>query len=569
MKRLLPICVIALALGFMGCQSNNPATTPDPQVTTPTTPPQQDENLMERSSDGQQLPRFEAAETCPFQLPSNLSAANTQCGYVVVRESRYPRSAKTIKVAVLVVKNLAGIENPVANIYLTGGPGGTVQGTILGLQGQNLKTFAGQNDLIIFDQRGVGNSQPRLECPSTQSAQARLQAALSFSAKPKSSDPVLDEIVNQGVAENLQCRDALLAKGYKLSAFNTRESAGDVNDIRKALSYKKLNVWGASYGTYLAQIVMRDYRRVVRAVNLEAIIDPRQDWSARAPLAFDRSRIEIFKACAADAACNSAYPNLAQTFDELIVELNTTQPEIQIPTSATEFVTARVNGDLFFRVLNQLLYSPSFLPFTPIYISATKAGNYRPFANILSQLFLGGDGTNSNGMYLSVVCSDTAQFSNEFQINRILDRVTPAYRRLLGINPLAIEKTCRSWGVPADIFARFPVISNIPTLLQVGFFDPITPPSYAEAVDSVLFNKNFVFYPAGAHGASAYPSAEPGDQGECAQGILAAFFENPESDINTTCAEKPISFFVNATRARTADPFPMPKIDPASAFPRF
>jgi pimeloyl-ACP methyl ester carboxylesterase len=569
MKRLLPICVITLALGFMGCQSNNPTTTPDPQVTTPTTPPQQDENLMERSSDGQQLPRFEAAETCPFQLPSNLSAANTQCGYVVVRESRYPRSAKTIKVAVLVVKNLAGIENPVANIYLTGGPGGTVQGTILGLQGQNLKTFAGQNDLIIFDQRGVGNSQPRLECPSTQSAQARLQAALSFSAKPKSSDPVLDEIVNQGVAENLQCRDALLAKGYKLSAFNTRESAGDVNDIRKALSYKKLNLWGASYGTYLAQIVMRDYRRVVRAVNLEAIIDPRQDWSARAPLAFDRSRIEIFKACAADAACNSAYPNLAQTFDELIVELNTTQPEIQIPTSATEFVTARVNGDLFFRVLNQLLYSPSFLPFTPIYISATKAGNYRPFANILSQLFLGGDGTNSNGMYLSVVCSDTAQFSNEFQINRILDRVTPAYRRLLGINPLAIEKTCRSWGVPADIFARFPVISDIPTLLQVGFFDPITPPSYAEAVDSVLFNKNVVFYPAGAHGASAYPSAEPGDQGECAQGILAAFFENPEADINTTCAEKPISFFVNATRARTADPFPMPKIDPASAFPRF
>jgi hypothetical protein len=88
-------------------------------------------------------------------------------------------------------------------------------------------------------------------------------------------------------------------------------------------------------------------------------------------------------------------------------------------------------------------------------------------------------------------------------------------------------------------------------------------------VDSVLFNKNFVFYPAGAHGASAYPSAEPGDQGECAQGILAAFFENPEADINTTCAEKPISFFVNATRARTADPFPMPKIDPASAFPRF
>ncbi len=568
MKRLLPLFILTLALGFISC-NNSPSATTDPQVATPTAPPQQDENLMERSSDGQQLPRFEAAETCPFRLPSNLNATNTRCGYVVVRESRYPRSSKTIKVAVLLVKNLAGIENSAANIYLQGGPGGTVQGAILGLQGQNLKTFAGQNDLIIFDQRGVGNSQPRLECPSTQGAQARLQSALSFSATPKSSDPILDEIVNQGVAENLKCRDALVAKGYQLKAFNTRESAGDVNDIRKALGYKKLNVWGASYGTYLAQIVMRDYRRVVRAVNLEAIIDPSQDWSARAPLAFDRSRIEIFKACAADASCNATYPNLSQTFDDLIVELNTKQPEIQIPVSATEFITARVTGDLFFRVLNQLLYSPSFLPFVPIYVSVTKAGNYRAFANILSELFVGGDGSNSDGMYLSVVCSDTAQFTSEFQINRFLDRVTPAYRRLLGASPLAIQKTCRQWGVPADFFAQFPVISDIPTLLQVGYFDPITPPSYAEAVDSRLFNKEFVFYPAGAHGASAYPSAEPGDEGECAQGILAAFFENPTAEINTSCADKPISFFVNTTRARSADPFPMPKIEPAQMFPRF
>jgi pimeloyl-ACP methyl ester carboxylesterase len=568
MKQFAPIFLVALSLTFAACNTTPTSQEPSGETVPLEKPPLQDVDLMERQGDGQRVPRFEASEICPFQLPENISPTNVKCGYVVVRESRRPRNQNTIKVAVVVVKNLAGKENSVANVYLQGGPGGDVQGTILGLQGGYLQTFAGQNDFILFDQRGVGKSIPRLECPSSQGAAARVQA--SISANGGSADPVLDELANQNVAVALKCRDALLAKGYNLGAFNTFENAADVNDIRKALGYKELNLWGGSYGSYLAQIVMRDYRRVIRSVDLEAIIDPRQNWLALSPLAFDRSRLEVFKACAANTACNTAFPNLSTTFDALIADLNATQPEIDIPISATESVRAKINGDLFFNVLNQLLYDPGFLEFVPIYITVTKAGNYRAFASILSQLFLGGDGTNSNGMYYSVVCSDVAQFTNEFQINQILDRVTLTYRRTLGVNALAAFRTCQQWGVRADFFATFPVFSDIPTLLQVGFFDPITPPSYAQAVNRRLFNKQFVFYPAGAHGATR-PSQAPGDQNECAQGLLTAFYDDPELDLNDACVKPEITFFVPnpATRASGAESFPIPKIEPAPLLPRY
>ena len=587
MKRIATGLLVSLAVTLAACQSTPTPVTAPPGAGVGTEigaainplpdgqPTAQDENLMEAQSDGQRLPRFEAAATCPFQLPQSLNASSVKCGYVVVRESRLQRNDRTLKIAVLVVKARSGSENPVANIYLQGGPGGDVQGTILSLEGGYLKTFAGANDLIIFDQRGVGNSQPRLECPAPQDAAARVQAGIARmggGGRPSTTpaDPVLEAQIQQSVTASLQCRDALRAKGYNLQAFNTFESAGDVNDIRKALGYKQLNLWGGSYGTYLAQIVMRDYRRVIRSVDLEAIIDPRQNWVALAPAAFDRSRKEIFKACAANPACAAAFPNLSQTFDMLIAELNTTQPEIDIPVSATQTIRARVNGDLFFNLLNQLLYIPEFLPLVPVFVAATKAGNYAPFGNLLGLLFVS-DGTNSQGAYQSVICSDVAQFTSPARINRILDGVTQTYRRQLGAFPLSQERICREWGVRADPFATFPVISDIPTLLQVGFFDPITPPSYAEGIEDRLFNSEFVFYPAGAHGATR-PSAAAGDQADCAQGILTAFYADPRAEVNAGCADQSIGFFVPdaaAMRAQSVNPFPLPKVLPASLLPRW
>jgi pimeloyl-ACP methyl ester carboxylesterase len=580
MNRWLPAAGIVLALAFSACQSTPRADTPTTGLVTDSgqddtlpsgQPPVLSGDSVEPQSFGARLPRFEPAATCPFTLPATLDPTTVRCGYVTVRENRFKFNNRTIQLAVLVVNNRAGTPNPVANVYLQGGPGGDVQGNILALEGSYLQTFAGQNDLIIFDQRGVGKSIPRLECPTSSDAGARLQATIArVRGKPeRPNDPVLEAQIQAGVAAARQCRDALNAKGYDLTAYTTIQNAADVNDIRRALGYKALNLWGGSYGSYLAQIVMRDYRPFIRSVDLEAIIDPRQNWLALAPLAFDRSRLEIFKACANDPACNAAFPNLSQTFDQLVVALNQAKPTIPIPISDTQSVNVQVDGDLFFLLLNQLLYIPDFLPLVPVYINVTARGNLAPFATFLGLLFVN-DGTNSSGMYNSVTCSDVVQFTSAERIQRILDRVTPAYRNLLGAFPLTQERVCKEWGVRPDPFATFPVFSDIPTLMQVGFFDPITPPFYAEAVRRRLFKNQFVFYPAGAHGATA-PFAAPGSQGACAQGILTAFFANPLEPVNANCAAAPLQFFIPGAQAQSLGgvPFPIPKVEPAPLLPRW
>ncbi|MDT7653290.1 MAG: hypothetical protein QOI36_4696, partial [Pseudonocardiales bacterium] len=47
-----------------------------------------------------------------------------------------------------------------------------------------------------------------------------------------------------------------------LAAYNTRENVADIADLRVALGIKEWNVYGVSYGTDLAQQLLRDpFRR--------------------------------------------------------------------------------------------------------------------------------------------------------------------------------------------------------------------------------------------------------------------------------------------------------------------
>jgi pimeloyl-ACP methyl ester carboxylesterase len=559
MKRFTSIALITLALGFSACQNTN---TPNPE--TGAQNPVIDADLIEVQANGKTLPNFTTTTNCPFQLPPNIKPEQTKCGYVEVKETRRKTTDRTIKLAVLVVKNLAGKASTTANMVLMGGPGASSQGNIFSLgEPGYLNTYAGQFDLIYFDQRGSGQSQPRLECPSEQTAAARLQ---TLTARDLSSDEEYQQEVDKSVANDIKCRDALVAKGYNLSAYNTFENAADVNDIRKALGYTLLNIDGKSYGSYLAQIVLRDYPSVIRSVNLEAIINPRRDWLAESPRAFDRSRLEIFEACAAVQACDKAFPNLGPVFESLYKELNASKPTINVPISATETVPIQINGDDLIFVLTQYIYQSGFIPFVPLFVYQTKSGDYSFLADLFSG-FIGGDAGNSRGMYLSIVCSDVTQLTSEQFIRFNISQVTPPYQQPLGFAALSVNKACKMWGVPADLSARTTKFSDKPALLQVGYFDPITPPEYSRSVNAELFNSTVAFYPAGSHGATT-TSLSPGDEGACAQSILTGFFKNPSVKPNTTCAGRPVGFLVpvEGARAQGLD-IPLPKFTPAPLVP--
>ena len=102
-------------------------------------------------------------------------------------------------------------------------------------------------DLLVFDQRGTGTSDP-LSCP----------ALNSFS-----SDPV-----------SLLFERCALEIGAARGSYTSAESVQDIEAIREALGYEKLVLYGTSYGTKVAEQYAARYPQHVEALVLDSVVPP-------------------------------------------------------------------------------------------------------------------------------------------------------------------------------------------------------------------------------------------------------------------------------------------------------
>ena len=92
--------------------------------------------------------------------------------------------------------------------------------------------------------------------------------------------------------------------------------------LAEALGYTEgYNLYGTSYGTRLSQYAMRTTPDQVRSVVLDGALAPSQ---ANSTLTFAKrfeQYLNIFAQCAADDACNAAYPNLKERFAALLEKI--------------------------------------------------------------------------------------------------------------------------------------------------------------------------------------------------------------------------------------------------------
>ena len=199
---------------------------------------------------------------CAFPVPGGY---RVYCGYLVVPENRAAPNSALIQLHVAVFQSFAEGPEPDPVVHLAGGPGSSSLDVVAYLFGQGLDAVLNRRDFIFFDQRGTGYSRPRLDCPERNAlTPTLLSGALS------------DDQEFQAIVDAFhRCRDRLTAQGIDLSAYNSAASAADVNDLRLALGYEQLNLYGDSYGTRLALTVMRDYPGAVRSVVLELDLSAR------------------------------------------------------------------------------------------------------------------------------------------------------------------------------------------------------------------------------------------------------------------------------------------------------
>ncbi|MFI8089658.1 alpha/beta hydrolase [Streptomyces sp. NPDC086080] len=167
--------------------------------------------------------------------------------------SRVPHTAKKYQGPLLV--------NP-------GGPGGSGL-TLAGFVAASLpKKVAAQYDVIGFDPRGVGSSEPALDC-----------APDHFGPVRPDPVPTSPEVERAGLERAKSFAEACGRKyGDLLPHINTGATVRDMEVIRQALGTKRINYFGYSYGTYLGAVYATLFPQRVRRLVLDSVVDPTEVW---------------------------------------------------------------------------------------------------------------------------------------------------------------------------------------------------------------------------------------------------------------------------------------------------
>jgi len=482
------------------------------------------------------VPRFEPA-SCP-KLPWAEELAKASCGYLVVPENRRRPAGRTIRLMVAKYPARSPQKRADPVVYLAGGPGDIAPLEVNALIAAD---FIRDRDVLVVSQRGTMFSQPALTCAASDDFARKLLGLRFYSEATERAH----------LAATETCHRELAATGADLSAYNSSESAADFADLRKVLGIAAWNVYGTSYGSYLAQTLMRDHPEGIRSVVLDSVLPtaytiPGNWWIARA--GFDN----LFQACAAETACSTAHPQLEKTFTGLVNKLEAAplRTTVRDPATGQDLEVVTDGGALVDWLRNQN-YAVPLLRAAPDRIGGLAAGRYDAIEAIALDRVGRAPPPGPNvpalgyGLAMGVTCREDYPFATPEDLAAAGQGAFPGYPASIqreGVGSWAyVNQDCRDvWKVPAAPEAmRRPVASSIPTLLISGSFDTLTSLAGAEAVAASLVNATVISIPGIGHVVSPVSP--------CAQAVVASFLADPGAP-DTSCvgALRPASFTVTA-----------------------
>ncbi|MBK9124562.1 MAG: alpha/beta hydrolase [Chloroflexi bacterium] len=452
---------------------------------------------------------------CPVAPPNGFDLS---CSLLTVPEDHANPDGAVIQIAVAVstpVDNDDLPETPL--VYLEGGPG---YGSLDSID--YLLTYELFADRIVYfvDQRGTGYSLPSLFC----------------------DEFLFDKRAAFPVAYYSACAAAVADAGIQREMYTSAQIANDIAALVEAAGYLQVDLFGVSYGSRLALTVMRDHPSIVRRAILDSPVPLQINMYEQEVVNGYRSINALFSACAADDACNGAFPNLAERFHDWI---NTGQP-VTIERLDETILTLRsreVPGMLF-----ELLYVSEFIPQLPRAIHEMIEGNAGPIGRLYGRIIPSGSGQTglsaaqdtslgyADGMRLSVVCADELPF-NSLRTAETLSLELPVMIRsgLYSAVQFMIG-ACRGWGVPASADIETQTVeSSIPALVLSGAFDPITPPLFADAALEGLSNGQIIRVAHAGHGIV--------NVNRCVVELSLAFLDDPATRLDLTCLEDYVPFW--------------------------
>jgi pimeloyl-ACP methyl ester carboxylesterase len=391
-------------------------------------------------------------ESAPWSTSDGRRVA-AETGWLLVPERHGREGAGIVRLAVLRLRSPAARPGPPI-VFLSGGPGGSgtaaARGSLLPL----FLTLSEVADVIALDQRGAGRSLPALVCRESWS-------------HPLDRPVGKAELLTTARERSAACAGLLRSEGNDLAAYNTVESADDLEWLRQALGVPKLQLLGSSYGTQLA---LAAARRHPTSFERLVLVSPKGSQHAlRLPGTFDRQLAALEYAIARDPVAREVFPPLVSTLAGVLRQLTVALREVEVPLPQAKGTTRLVVGPFDLQLLVvQSLASRTETELLPARLAALARGDFAP----LGRFALGfRKGWLGSAMPYLVECSSAP---SEERLARIGSEkpdslVGPAV-------DFPFPEICPGWGVPLlgkDWWE--PVRSELPALLIGATADVRTP----------------------------------------------------------------------------------------------
>lgn len=466
-----------------------------------------------------------APKTEPCRPPGVQDEA--RCGTLEVWENRATRTGRKIPIRFAVLPATGPDRKPDAIVPLSGGPGQSAVEEA-GAWARQLAAARRERDLLLVDQRGTGGSNP-LEC--------------------EMYGPPDDPASYTGAfypAEAVARCAAALAGRADVTQYASAPAADDLEEVRAALGYPKVNLFGASYGTRAAQTYLRRHPERVRSVVLLGVVPNDTRMPVHAARDAQRAIEGVFAECAAQPSCAAAFPDLPGSLRRAVERLERAPAPVEVTNPATG-APARISlsRDLFGEAVRYMLYSAGNAAMVPAVVHQAGRGDYgavAEFALSARRRIVGG---GSAGTYLAVLCAEDVAFIEPGEGERL------AAGTFLGGYRVRDQKAaCARWPhVPADRSFLQPVRSDVPALVLSGQWDPATPPEQGERVARHLSRSRHVVIPGGAHGFVGLING-----GRCPDALIAAFIADPDPaalDVSCVATVRRRPFPTGALETRT------------------
>ncbi len=452
-------------------------------------------------------------EDCVLTSPSG-NQVNARCGMLTVPEDRANPNGRQIDLHVAVVPAVTRNPEPDALFLLAGGPGQSAIETFPAMI-PLIFSIHEDRDIVLVDQRGTGKSNP-LRCLDPE-------------------DESLADLTDEEVLDTLKACPQQLDADPRF--YTTEIAMTDLDEVRAALGYGTINLYGASYGTRAALTYLRMFPERVRSVTLDAVVEP--DFVIFLDAAEDGQSAldQFFARCETDEACRGTFPNLRDEFTDLLARLEASPVDITIPHPLTNKpLELHVTRQMVTNMVFNILYVPQLVATLPLAIHATQVDeNYVP---LISQALLVNAGLY-DGMFYAVACTEDAPLISAEEAEKRSEG------SVFGDRTVQFAEVCAEWpkGNVSPEF-RAPIQSDVPVLILSGEADPITPPHHAQELAENLSNQIHLVFADMGHGNLA---------SKCSLDIFRDFIENPLlADLDTTCVKEiqPPPFFVDFTGPR-------------------